>query len=193
MNPMPVVMYLMGLEAEHGLLTELGFAKRPHPEGSRLQPLPKGRGPPPLHRPLVPGGSLPPPQGALLPGSHPPYPPGVHPEAEPLDFAEGLAHFLPFLKAYEDAVAQLRGEGRERFLRRLPSGARRHLKDWKALFAGGTYAQGSQPFGLGPGLSPGLGPGCGDYPNPGQHRTGGGGEPAPGGERDPYGGEPPRL
>jgi hypothetical protein len=33
MNPMPVVMYLMGLEAEHGLLTELGFAKRPHPEG----------------------------------------------------------------------------------------------------------------------------------------------------------------
>ncbi|KOX89397.1 hypothetical protein BVI061214_00558 [Thermus aquaticus] len=143
MNPMPVVMYLMGLEAEHGLLTELGFAKRPHPEGIgsslylREEALLHSTG---LwyrgvlyHRP----------RERFYRAPIPPYPPAVHPEAEPLDFAEGLAHFLPFLKAYEDAVAQLRGEGRERFLRRLPPGARRHLKDWKALFAGGTYAQAS--------------------------------------------------
>jgi hypothetical protein len=143
MNPMPVVMYLMGLEAEHGLLTELGFAKRPHPEGIgsslylREEALLHSTGL--WYR----GFSTTAPGSASAGLPSPPYPPAVHPEAEPLDFAEGLAHFLPFLKAYEDAVAQLRGEGRERFLRRLPSGAKRHLKDWKALFAGGTYAQGS--------------------------------------------------
>lgn len=126
----------------HGA-TELGFAKRPHPEGIgsslylREEALLHSTG---LwyrgvlyHRP----------RERFYRAPIPPYPPAVHPEAEPLDFAEGLAHFLPFLKAYEDAVAQLQGEGRERFLRRLPPGARRHLKDWKALFAGGTYAQGS--------------------------------------------------
>jgi hypothetical protein len=136
MNPMPVVMYLMGLEAEHGLLTELGFAKRPHPEGMgsslylREEALLHSTG---LwyrgvlyHRP----------RERFYRAPIPPYPPAVHPEAEPLDFAEGLAHFLPFLKAYEDAVAQLRGEGRERFLRAASLGSQAAPQGLEGLVRG---------------------------------------------------------
>lgn len=135
MNPMPVVMYLMGVDAAHELLEGLGFVKKPHPEGvgsslylreeallhstglwyrGVLYHRPKER----FYRTLL-----------------PPYPPQVHPEAKPLSFAQGLAHFLPFLQDYEARVAALRGEGRGRFLRRLPSGARRYLKDWRSFFA----------------------------------------------------------
>lgn len=136
MNPMPVVMYLMGLEAAHGLLPQLGFRRVPHPQGF--------------------GSSLYLGEEALLHSTGlwyrgvlylrpkerfyrapvPPYPPEVHPEAEPLPFQEGLL-LRPFLLDYEARVRALRGEGRERFLRRLPPGARRHLGDWKAFFGGG--------------------------------------------------------
>ncbi|MFN4232841.1 hypothetical protein [Thermus sp.] len=135
-NPMPVVMYLMGLDAAHELLPGLGFRKVPHPQGI--------------------GSSLYLGEEALLHSTGlwyrgvlyhrprerfyrapvPPYPPEVHPQAEALDFPEGLAHLLPFLREYEERVRALRGEGRERFLRKLPPGARRHLRAWKALFAG---------------------------------------------------------
>lgn len=134
MNPMPVVMYLMGLEAAHELLPELGFRKVPHPQGigsslylgqeallhstglwyrGVLYLRPKER----FYRSIV-----------------PPYPPELHPEAEPIPFPEGLAHLRPFLQEYEARVKALRGEGRERFLRRLPPGAKRHLKDWKVFW-----------------------------------------------------------
>lgn len=133
-NPLPVVMYLMGLDAEHGLLPELGFRKVPHPQGV--------------------GSSLYLGEEALLHSTGlwyrgvlyhrpkerfyraplPPYPPEVHPQAEPLDFRQGLDYLLPFLREYEDRVKALRGEGRGRFLRKLPPGARRHLKDWRAFF-----------------------------------------------------------
>lgn len=136
MNPMPVVMYLLGLDAAHGLLEGLGYAKRPHPQGL--------------------GSSLYLGEEALLHSMGlwyrgvlylrpkerfyraplPPYPPEVHPGAEPLPMAEGLAHFRPFLLAHEQAVRGLRGEGRGRFLRRLPPGARRHLRDWRAYLGG---------------------------------------------------------
>ncbi len=133
-NPMPVVMYLMGLDAAHELLTPLGFRKLPHPQGvgSSLylgeEALLHSTG---LwyrgvlyHRP----------KERFFRGPIPPYPPEVHPQAEPLDFQEGLEHFLPFLRGYEEVVRALRGEGRGRFLRRLPPGARRHLGAWRALF-----------------------------------------------------------
>ncbi|BAW00469.1 uncharacterized protein TTMY_0055 [Thermus thermophilus] len=140
MNPMPVVMYLMGLEAAHGLLEELGFAKRPHPQGVgsslylREDTVLHSTGI--WHR----GVLYHRPKERFYRAPLPPYPPEVHPQAEPLPFAEGLAHLLPFLKAYEAQVARARGEGRGRFLRRLPPGARRHLKDWKALFGEGVGA-----------------------------------------------------
>jgi len=111
MNPMPVVMYLMGLEAEHGLLTELGFAKRPHPEGIgsslylREEALLHSTG---LwyrgvlyHRP----------RERFYRAPIPPYPPAVHPEAEPLDFAEGLAHFLTLLKGLRGRRGPASGGG----------------------------------------------------------------------------------
>ncbi|TBH14865.1 hypothetical protein [Thermus thermamylovorans] len=136
MNPMPVVMYLMGLEAAQGLLEPLGFRKAPHPQGV--------------------GSSLYLGEEAVLHSTGlwyrgvlyhrpkerfyrtplPPYPPEVHPEAEPLPFPEGLAHLRPFLLAYEAEVRRLRGEGRERSTRGLPPGARRHLRDWRAFLGG---------------------------------------------------------
>lgn len=133
---MPVVMYLLGLDAEHGVLQDLGYRKEPHPHGV--------------------GSSLYLGEGILLHSTGlwyrgvlyqrpkerfyrspiPPYPPELHPQAEPLDFAQGLEHFLPFLKAHEERVRALRGEGRDRFLRKLPPGARPYLKHWRALFEG---------------------------------------------------------
>ncbi|MGC8904643.1 hypothetical protein [Thermus sp.] len=134
MNPMPVVMYLMGLDAEHGLLEALGFAKRPHPQGvgSSLYLGEEAV----LHSTGIwyRGVLYHRPKERFYRAFLPPYPPEVHPGAEPLPFAQGLAHLLPFLRGYEARVAALRGEGRGRFLRRLPPGARRHLKDWKAFF-----------------------------------------------------------
>jgi hypothetical protein len=137
MNPMPVVMYLMGLDAAHGLLEELGLAKRPHPRGvgSSLY----------LGEELVlhstgiwyRGVLYHRPKERFYRAPLPPYPPEVHPGARPLPFPEGLAHLLPFLREYEARVAALRGEGRGRFLRRLPPAARRHLRDWKEVLAGG--------------------------------------------------------
>jgi hypothetical protein len=41
-------------------------------------------------------------------------------------------------------VRALRGEGRERLLRHLPPLARRHLKDWKALWAAVEGASGKE-------------------------------------------------
>lgn len=133
-NPMPVVMYLMGLDAAHEVLGEAGFQKVPHPQGigSSLylgsEALLHSTG---LwyrgvlyHRP----------KEQFYAAPVPPYPPEIHPQAKPLPFAEGLAHFLPFLRWYEERIRVLRGEGRGRFLRKLPPGARRHLRDWRALF-----------------------------------------------------------
>lgn len=136
MNPMPVVMYLMGLEAAHGLLEPLGFRKAPHPQGvgSSLYLGEEAV----LHSTGLwyRGVLYHRPKERFYRAPLPPYPPEVHPEAEPLPFPEGLSHFRPFLLAYEAGVRGLRGEGRGRFLRRLPPGARRHLKDWRAFLGG---------------------------------------------------------
>ncbi|MDM7324717.1 MAG: hypothetical protein P3W93_007010 [Thermus sp.] len=135
-NPMPVVMYLMGLDADHELLTRMGFQKVPHPKGLGSSLYLKGdeallhstglwyRGVL-YHRP----------KERFYRAALPPYPPEVDPQAEPLRFGEGLEHFLPFLRAYEGEVRALRGEGRGRFLTKLPPMARRHVRDWKAYLA----------------------------------------------------------
>ncbi|GAA6751880.1 hypothetical protein Thermus77412_24230 [Thermus antranikianii] len=131
---MPVVMYLMGLDAAHEVLPDLGFRKVPHPQGvgSSLYLGEEAI----LHSTGLwyRGVLYHRPRERFYRASVPPYPPEVHPQAEPLEFREGLDHFLPFLRRYEEGVRALRGEGRGRFLRKLPPGARRHLKDWRLLF-----------------------------------------------------------
>ncbi|WP_234507883.1 MULTISPECIES: hypothetical protein [Thermus] len=134
MNPMPVFMYLLGVDAAQGLLEALGYRKAPHPKGvgSSLYLGEEAV----LHSTGLwyRGVLYLRPKERFYRASLPPYPPEVAPQAEPLPFGEGLAHYLPFIQAHEERVRALRGEGRERLLRHLPPVARRHLKEWKSLW-----------------------------------------------------------
>ncbi len=136
MNPMPVVMFLMGLDAREGVLEGLGFRKAPHPEGvgSSLYLGEEAV----LHSTGLwyRGVLYHRPKERFYRTALPPYPPGVHPEAEPLAFGEGLAHFRPFLLAYQDQATRLRPWRLEDALKALPSLARRHRKDFLRFLGG---------------------------------------------------------
>ncbi|WP_353513213.1 hypothetical protein [Thermus sp. LT1-2-5] len=131
---MPVFMYLLGVDAAQGLLEALGYRKVPHPQGvgSSLYLGEEAV----LHSTGLwyRGVLYHRPKERFYRSPLPPYPPEVPPQAEPLAFPHGLAHYLPFIRGHEERVRALRGEGRARFLRHLPPGARRHLKDWRALW-----------------------------------------------------------
>ncbi|GAA6755768.1 hypothetical protein Thermus77420_12440 [Thermus thalpophilus] len=131
---MPVFMCLLGVDAAQGVLEALGYRKAPHPGGvgSSLYLGEEAV----LHSTGLwyQGVLYHRPKERFYRAGLPPYPPEVDPRAEPLPFGEGLAHYLPFIRDHEARVRALRGEGRERLLRRLPPLARRHLKDWQALW-----------------------------------------------------------
>ncbi|MGQ9735257.1 MAG: hypothetical protein ACUVUP_01495 [Thermaceae bacterium] len=130
-HPLTVQMVLFGFDAQEGLLTQLGFVKRPHPKGigSSLYQRDDAL----LHSTglWVEGVYYLRPKERFFRCPYLPLPPEWPQEAEPMTFAQGLEQIRPFVLRYEQQVQALTGEDRTRWLRQLPPNAKRALRAWR--------------------------------------------------------------